>query len=307
MESLPPLSALRPALRWKAWIAAARLPFYLMSLLTFSAGAQAGSAGMPWNWPAWAVGMSAMLLIEFISVLTNELEDEPSDRVNANAGPFNGGSRVLASGRLFREDLLDGRRLALGVLAALTAGWLAISQSWEGVGLVAAGLVLGMGYSAAPLRLSYRTLGEVNVAFVHSFLVIGAGYWTQQKAWDASLLKISGPVFFAVLPSIILSGFPDAEADRSVGKRTLVVRLGRRSAAILALCATILAPVTLLVFRQGGALPSWLLIGGTIHAAALALWTMRAAARQLPSREMNGLIGFSLAFLLWFIVAVTFI
>ena len=84
------------------------------------------------------------------------------------------------------------------------------------------------------------------------------------------------------------------------------MRLGRRSAAILALCATILAPITLLVFRQEGALPSRLLRGGATHAAALALWTARVAWSQPRPHQMNGLIGFSLAFLLWFIVAVAF-
>jgi len=70
-------------------------------------------------------------------------------------------------------------------------------------------------------------LGELNVALTHSFGVILCGYIFQGGEWNNSFpWLISLPLLLAVMPSIILSGIPDFEADKQAGKRTLVVRLG---------------------------------------------------------------------------------
>ncbi len=46
-------------------------------------------------------------------------------------------------------------------------------------------------------------------------------------------------MFFAILPSIILAGFRDLEADAAHAKRTLVVRFGRTAALNLAMRAAV--------------------------------------------------------------------
>lgn len=45
-------------------------------------------------------GYAFLFLIELCTILANELYDLATDRINANANPFNGGSRVLVEGRL---------------------------------------------------------------------------------------------------------------------------------------------------------------------------------------------------------------
>lgn len=51
------------------------------------------------------------------------------------------------------------------------------------------------------------------------------------------------PLGVSILPSILLAGCPDREADEAAGKRTLVVMLDHRGALRLAMGATVAAPV----------------------------------------------------------------
>ena len=142
---------------------------------------------------------------------------------------------MLVEKRLTPADLRRGRNFAGALLAvALLAGLLIVSHAGPMMVVAVIGLALGLAYSAPPIRLCTRGLGEVNVAVTHSFLVVLAGYASQAgPLTSATPWFLALPLALAVLPSITLAGFPDFEADSATGKRTLVVRLGRHRAAML--------------------------------------------------------------------------
>src|SRR5690606_7998198 len=93
---------------------------------------------------------------------------------------------------------------------------------------------LAMGYTNPPLKLSYRGMGELDVGLTHSFGVILCGYIFQNGLpGDAFPWLLSVPLFLSIIPSILLAGFPDYNADLAAGKRTIPVRLGKNSAALV--------------------------------------------------------------------------
>ncbi|MFN2349510.1 MAG: UbiA family prenyltransferase, partial [Thioalkalivibrio sp.] len=102
--------------------------------------------------------------------------------------------------------------------------------------------ILAIGYTAPPLKLSYRSLGEIDVALTHSVGVLLCGYvflgadWRDPLPWLLSL-----PLLLAIVPSITLSGIPDLESDAAEFKRTIAVRLGASGALRVALVCTLLA------------------------------------------------------------------
>src|SRR5690606_9081020 len=106
--------------------------------------------------------------------------------------------------------------------------------------VIGALFVLAIGYTAPPLKLSWRSLGELTVALTHSVCVVLWGYLLQGGApGHAFPWLISAPLFLGILPAITLSAIPDMDADREAGKRTLAVRFGARRAKQLALAATV--------------------------------------------------------------------
>ena len=186
---------------------------------------------------------------------TNVLNDYFDSRSGCDAintgriYPFTGGSRFIQNGVLGeRQTLLFGSALlACVVPAGLVLAWA------SGPGLLAIGalgLAIGWAYSAPPLSLASRGLGEAGVAFAYLLIVAGADY-VQRGEFAATPWLAALP--YALLASNLLyvNQFPDREADLAAGKRHWVARLGPArarwgypliaSAAAAALGAAVLA------------------------------------------------------------------
>lgn len=289
------------------WLKAIRLQFYPMTWLAYTAGALAVSPldGVFGNRLFW-IGYLCLFLWEVATVLINEIVDLPSDRANRFFSTFTGGSRVLVEGLLSLRELKMGIVIALiGALAA--SAWLLMLipanthvVAWV-LGIMA---ILSIGYSAPPLKLSYRGLGELDVAITHSVGVILCGYVFLGGAWSDTVPWLLGlPLLLAIMPSITLSGIPDREADATAGKRTLAVRLGPRGALMLAMTFTLLACGTALVWQMmdlvQGAFTG--IAYAVIPHAVLMSWLLFKRLRSGgPSGRIDGIMAVSLIYVLWF-------
>lgn len=289
----------RPRLR--AWLQAVRPQFYLFPWLALTAGAVSAAAarGASLQWMPYLLCWAAAWLLEGMAVLTNEIHDEETDILNRNSGLFTGGSRVVVQGRMSMAQLHHGRMVAGGCLA-LVGLLLVFAHGANLAGVLAlllVGLVLSIGYTAPPLKLSYRTLGEFDVALTHSALMVLLGHCSQGGGGELRPWLIAAPMFFSILPAIILAGFPDMEADIAAGKKTLVVRFGLRAAATAALCATFVAAILHAALFTS---PAWFFLALLIHCSALML-ALAACVRQQRAGRINGLLALALSYMMWFV------
>lgn len=292
--------------RITTWLRALRLQFYPMAWAAYTLGAMlAGGSAVFETWPLW-LGYLLIVLMEAATVFVNDRFDLESDRQNAHHSPFTGGSRVLVEGALRPRTLLVAA-------AACTAGGIAcatvlVQASAQPVALavaIAVLIVLALGYTLPPLRLSYRTVGELDVAITHSIGVVLIGWMVAGGApsaaapWLASL-----PLGLAVLPSIILSGLPDRTADAAVGKRTIAVALGERAALAIALAATVAAALVAILWESLGMLDGLFGGLGTLSAAhgvfIAALLGQRLVEGVRPGR-LDGLMVATLSYIVWFV------
>ncbi|MEJ8569850.1 NAD(P)H-dependent oxidoreductase [Microbaculum marinum] len=291
----------------RPWLSALRLQFYPMTFLAFWLGALTAAAGGGIDPVRFWLGYAVLFAIEAATVFSNDLLDAGSDSRNQNWGPFNGGSRVLQGGILTAGSLLRGARLALTVAIGLTIVLTATAAQPAVLGLFfAASALLALGYTMPPLRLSYRTLGEVDVAVTHSFLAILAGHLFQNGAIGDPVPWILGaPLFLSILPSIILSGVPDRDADMAVGKRTIAVRFGIRGAfavsAGLALAALIAMVAVEALVRPGTY--GWVVpVLVAVHGLVLARECRRQWRRPADARRIDVTMIVALTYLMWFCV-----
>ena len=137
--------------------------------------------------------------------------------------PFTGGSRFIQNGVLTpAQTVVFGFTLfGFVVLAGL---WLTIHS---GVGLLAigaTGLFIGWAYSAEPLKLNSRGLGEMCVAIGFVLIAIGTDY-VQRKAFSAQPFFASLSYGLLVTNLLYINQFPDRQADAVAGKHHWVVRL----------------------------------------------------------------------------------
>lgn len=287
------------------WGRALRLQFYPTTWMAYTAGVLAATTANPLQMPAYWVGLLALLFLEVATVFANEVMDFDTDCRNEHFGPFNGGSRVLVDGHLSAGALKAGSWLAaVAVLPLALASVWASSAPPVLAGILAALVVLALGYTLPPLRLVYRGAGELTVAVTHSVAVVlfgyvlGGGAATDTEPWLLSL-----PMFLAVLPSITLAGIPDEAADRSVRKRTLAVLLGRRRAAAVAAGMTVAAALAAgLVSLAWGGVYGWWGLAIVPHALLVVALIARYRRAGAPAGRIDAPLVSALSYLVWFVL-----
>ncbi len=163
----------------------------------------------------------------------NEYFDQAGDRLNRTPTPWSGGSRVLPA------DTLPGWIALAAALAsaalALLAGGVLLGMRPDvapfSAGIIGTALALSWFYSAPPLRLHSRGLGELTVAGVNQGLTPLLGFLLQTAPGSLTvhwslLLGTVLPIACIQIPLMLGVEWPDVAADAAAGKRTLAVRLG---------------------------------------------------------------------------------
>jgi 1,4-dihydroxy-2-naphthoate octaprenyltransferase len=207
-----------------------------------------------------------------INVL-NDYYDALNGTDDANTGrifPFTGGSRFIQNGVLTRRSTaVYGSALLLAVVAS--GLWLTAVSAPGLLWIGAAGLFIGWTYSAPPLKLNSRGLGEICVWAGFALVAIGADFVQRGRVSAEAGVAVTS---YALLVTNVLyiNQFPDRLADEAAGKRHWVVRLGplraRWGYGLIAAAAYAWLVVAVLV----GALPVLALAAG-----APALLSARAA------------------------------
>lgn len=205
----------------------------------------------------------------------NDVGDELNgcDRLNQDRiPPFTGGSRFIQDGRL------SLRAMALwGVVLLLAGGCLGGAlTSAKGPTVLVLGLLgggLALAYSLPPVSLASRGLGEAAVA-VGFGLPVAASAWLQSGVFDLFGLLAAGVVGSWTAAILICNEVPDITADEAAGKRTLVVRMGIKSAPSLYLAVQAVASALMLALGWLSEMPPW--------ASVPPLLTMVAALAAAP-------------------------
>jgi 1,4-dihydroxy-2-naphthoate octaprenyltransferase len=138
-----------------------------------------------------------------------------------------------------------------------------------GVGL--AGLFIGWAYSAPPLKLNSRGVGELCVTAGFLLVVAGADY--AQRGGFAPLPWLAGlPYAFLVANILYINQFPDRVADLASGKLHWVARLQPDTAAWGYGLILLLAALALLGGIGLGVLPSAAVGALVVWIPALLAW-----------------------------------
>ena len=222
----PTLDALpNPFLRY---FAATRPAFLSVTFVGCLLGlATAAYSGIPLG-PALATATLFFALMAHAGAnVINDYYDALSGCDGANTErqfPFTGGSRFIQNGVLgLRATGVFGYSL---LAAVVPAGLWLTAVSGAGLMLIGlAGLVVGWAYSAPPLKLQSRGLGEFAITSGWLLVVIGSDF-VQRHGF--AFVPVAAGLGFALLVANVLyiNQFPDVKADAGAGKNTLVVRLG---------------------------------------------------------------------------------
>jgi 1,4-dihydroxy-2-naphthoate octaprenyltransferase len=205
-----------------------RSQFMLASLTLFIIGASwAIILRAPFSLPRMLLGYLIILPAHLSNSFSNEYFDMEVDRLGSPT-LFSGGTGTLVKQPGLRRPALwismalISISLLLGILFLILYSY----PIWF-LGLVVVGNLLGWFYSAPPLRLAYRGLGEVSTAFIAGFLIPGMGYMVTKGYVNSDVLLFTIPLVLYSFAFILSVEIPDMEADRLGHKKTWVAQRGR--------------------------------------------------------------------------------
>ncbi|HMA83012.1 MAG TPA: prenyltransferase [Candidatus Thermoplasmatota archaeon] len=210
----------------RAHIGIAVLPsFWLGSLFALVLGYE-------FNIFIFLIGFLIIFLMYASASYINDYYDFEADKHNRQFG-FSGGSGVLQKYPELKEPT---RYLALifiitSLILTIFLASISFIPFWS-VLFIGIGSFFSWFYSAPPVRLSYRGVGEFP-HFIAGVMNTAWGYMMLTGTIDMVLIIFAIPLSLHLLNVILLFEIPDKEADIHGGKTNFIVNHGRKNSFLL--------------------------------------------------------------------------
>jgi 1,4-dihydroxy-2-naphthoate polyprenyltransferase len=247
----PPDGRLDAVTRWIVVTRAAVLPMTLFA--GFMAALLAiGQPGLDWRWLVLAI--VGIVLAHVANNLMNDLFDTQVGTDSENYPRALYAPHPVLSGLVSRRVLLSAI-LAVNIADLAILVVLTLARGWPVPVFAIAGFVLSVAYTAPPLRLKKRGLGEPDVFVVWGPLMVCGTYYSAVGSVGWEVLLASLP--YGLLCTTVLMGkhIDKIRFDAPLGIRTLPVILGQVRARNLTLAMMVGFYVLVGVCVAAGAMP----------------------------------------------------
>jgi len=213
-----------------AWVRVIRIRFLLSSVIAVSVG-----LGISW----WHLGQIDILyaimimggvisLHASVDLLNDYWDFKRGIDTQTQRTKMSGGTGVLPEGLLQPNQVYHAGIVFL-IIGALIGSYFVIIDGIV-VGVILAFAVVSIYFYST--KIVDSGLAEIFVAIKGTMIVLGT-YFIQ--ALEINLTTIMGGIFIGALSSLVLfiTSFPDFEADKAKGRKTLVISVGKQKATIV--------------------------------------------------------------------------
>ena len=194
----------------------------------------------------YAIVFTAVLAVSY----SNNYFDVTTDKYSTQTA-FSGGSKILVE---HLELLRLTKWISIGLFGlSILLGFLfmvVFSYPITFPVLVILGNILGWFYTAPPIKLVYRGLGEISTMIAAGFFIPGTGYFVVMGQIDSSFVVLAIPFLMYGFAFSINFEIPDINVDLRGNKKTLIVRKGQLFGFILTVLLLFLATLSFLVIAQ---------------------------------------------------------
>ncbi|MFZ5787704.1 MAG: prenyltransferase, partial [Acidobacteriota bacterium] len=228
-----------------------RAPFLALPVTLVAAGAAAGAWEGAFSWSRTVVALVGLLALHAAVNAFNEVSDlRTGIDLATRRTPFSGGSGTLPEGRMTSRAALA---VAVGatIAGAAIGAWFLNRVGWRLLPVLVLGAAAVLLYTDV---LARSGMGECFAGLGLGGLPVWGSALVQGGDPGAASLAVSVPATFMTFNLLLLNEFPDEEADRSGGRRNLVLLLGRRAAAGAYAAAALATPASIAVAVVLGAL-----------------------------------------------------
>jgi len=251
----------KPSLSAREWIVvwakAARAPFLIVSFLPAVLGGFIA-------WSQGAMDWAAFILAVLGVVMAHSAADFFDDYYDFKTGNLGNKDQQFHDSPLISGEVTVGQVLFAALLCmviALACGiYLFIKEPQAVLWLTLGGAFIVFFYTAPPIRLNYRGLGELMLFFAFGPMIVLGVYWviTGSFSWEPVLAAIAPGIF--TMNVGIVSNIFDHDDDVENGKYTMPVRFGQAAAVRILAVVTALAYLSVVAGVLAHLLPVWALL-----------------------------------------------
>ena len=267
-----------------------------------------------WAWYTGAFHFIAAVICLFFALLiqigTNFANDYYDGIKGTDTEERAGPTRAVASGLVAPATMLAATLVVLSCAFVVGLGLVFYGGWW----LIVVGVVcvlLAIAYTGGPYPLAYNGLGDVFVVLFFGLVAVMLSFYVQSGyfAWQTFWLGLGMGLLTNNI--LVVNNYRDVDEDRVAGKRTLVVRFGRKAARWqygMSIFIALLVPVLFAIFYG---LPWYLMLLVPIvighfawrHFLALGRIREKTAFNPLLAKTALLVVGYALLFSLMIVLS----
>ncbi len=275
---------------WRHWLEAARPKTLPVAVIPVMVGTALAAAHRSADFGKATICLLFALLVQIGTNFANDYFDYVKGADTAGrVGP----RRAVAAGLIAPRAMLRATWLVLGV--AFAVGLLLVREGgWILLPIGVGSILCALAYTGGPFPLGYHGLGDVFVFIFFGLVAVGTTFYVQAGGLAPEAISCAAAIGLLAANILVVNNYRDAETDALAGKKTLVVRFGRKFALwqyALSHVVALLCPVALLLYGY-----HWPVLLPLAVAPWAAWLTRRLAIAREPAAQIT-LLGATTAYL----------
>lgn len=262
---------------------ASAAPVIAASVYAFSRGC--------FDWIAALLALCFALAAQIASNLANDYYDY---RNGSDGEQRVGPRRHIASGDVSPASVVAALCTFMSVASAIGVALLWYSGQWWLIFVGILIVIAAVAYSGGPFPLSRYGLGDVAVVLFFGIAAVCLTFYVQSGYVDVGILMLSLAVGLATDNILVVNNYRDMDEDSLSGKKTLIVRFGRKFGQRLYYWNGVAATFLVLgasAFKAGYVVSDW--VRGYVILMFYMLFHTYAHndLKRLSGRDLNPLLG----------------
>ncbi len=265
---------------WRHWTEAARPKTLPAAVIPVLVGTALAAAHRTADYGKAALCLLFALLVQIGTNFANDYFDfmKGAD-TPARVGP----RRAVAAGLIAPRTMLVatggvlGVAFLVGLLLVREGGWILLP-----IGIVS--IVCAIAYTGGPFPLGYNGLGDVFVFVFFGLVAVDTTFYVQAGGLAPDATSCGAAIGLLAANILVANNYRDAEADARAGKKTLVVRFGKKFAVwqyALSHLVALLCPAALIIYGY-----RWPVLLPLVLAPWAASLTRRLAVSREPAEQI---------------------
>lgn len=217
-----------------AWVKAMRLRTLPLAGATITMGAALAAMNGHWDWRIYVLSLSTAFALQIITNFANDYGDASS---GIDSEDRTGPSRTIQAGLITPAQMRRAIMLAsvmafilgLSLIFYACVDW-TISLVFVSIGITS--IIAALKYTVGKNPYGYAGFGDLFVLIFFGWVGVGGSYYLYAQAWNWVILLPASSLGLLAVAVLNVNNIRDIKSDKSSGKFSIPVRIGRRKAMI---------------------------------------------------------------------------